>query len=421
MARKSKKKNIKRNVPQKKTVNSKKSFSFLRKKSTKKERKINKKAMIASIIAVVLAVVVIVAPTIANVTVRAVHRDQIMQFGKVYVDTMITPAKEADGAWTFITPRDFKIMQLSDIELGGGFLSSMEDSRAFNALEAMIATEAPDLLVVTGDLANADILKSGTPNNLEAVKLFAQMIDRLSVYWTVTLGDGDSKGLHSKQKIAEYLASEELKYCLFEMGDDKAEGFGNNVIKIKNVDGKVIQAIYTFDTHGENEETIKNSQIEWYKTSLEANNKENEKHLEKGEITKSLAFMHRPLEEYNSAYSIYKNNDKTVTYHYGENGEDVNFSDKSDDLFETMQDLGSTKGIFCGHDHLNTSSISYDGIRLTYCGSIDYLDYKDIEKVGDQRNCTIIEIDVDDYTFDCHSENYYQDIYVSQFEKEKVS
>ncbi len=41
--------------------------------------------------------------------------------------------------------------------------------------------------------------------------------------------------------------------------------------------------------------------------------------------------------------------------------------------FERAVEIGSTKGIFCGHDHYNNISLEYKGIRLTYAMSIDYL------------------------------------------------
>ena len=93
-----------------------------------------------------------------------------------------------------------------------------------------------------------------------------------------------------------------------------------------------------------------------------------------------------------------------------------------DEIFETMLSLGSTKGIFVGHDHLNNFSIEYKGIRLTYGFSIDYLAYTTISKLGSQRGCTMITV-TPDGDFDCKAENYYQDKYtsVSSNVKEEVT
>lgn len=51
---------------------------------------------------------------------------------------------------------------------------------------------------------------------------------------------------------------------------------------------------------------------------------------------------------------------------------------------------GVIKWMFCGHDHLNTLSLMYQGIRLTYGMSIDYLGYSGIAKQYVQRGATLI-------------------------------
>ena len=35
-------------------------------------------------------------------------------------------------------------------------------------------------------------------------------------------------------------------------------------------------------------------------------------------------------------------------------------------LFDKIAELGSTTHIFVGHDHINSLSVTYDGVRLTY-------------------------------------------------------
>ena len=52
-------------------------------------------------------------------------------------------------------------------------------------------------------------------------------------------------------------------------------------------------------------------------------------------------------------------------------------------------DNGWLKWIFCGHDHLNTLSLTYKGIRMTYGMSIDYLGYSGITKQYIQRGATL--------------------------------
>lgn len=49
--------------------------------------------------------------------------------------------------------------------------------------------------------------------------------------------------------------------------------------------------------------------------------------------------------------------------------------------------------MFCGHDHYNNLSVEYQGIRLTYGYSIDYLAMPGIEEDVEQRGTTLITID----------------------------
>jgi hypothetical protein len=46
--------------------------------------------------------------------------------------------------------------------------------------------------------------------------------------------------------------------------------------------------------------------------------------------------------------------------------------------------------MFCGHDHYNNTSIEYQGIRLTYGMSIDYLAMPGIARDTKQRGATLI-------------------------------
>ena len=62
----------------------------------------------------------------------------------------------------FTTDSDFKVMQITDVHLGGGFLSYSEDRMALNAIAAMIGYEKPDLVVFTGDQAFAVPYIAGT-------------------------------------------------------------------------------------------------------------------------------------------------------------------------------------------------------------------------------------------------------------------
>lgn len=81
---------------------------------------------------------------------------------------------EKDGYYTFTTDKDFKVVQLSDVHIGAGFLSSKKDMMAVNAVEAMVKAEKPDLVVVTGDIGFPVPYQSGTLNNKKRRKDFCK-------------------------------------------------------------------------------------------------------------------------------------------------------------------------------------------------------------------------------------------------------
>ena len=92
----------------------------------------------------------------------------------------------------------------------------------------------------------------------------------------------------------------------------------------------------------------------------------------------------------------------------------------SEEFFETVHSLGSTKGIFVGHDPINNAVLEYKGVKLVYGNSIDYLAYAGIDKEGSQRGCTLITL-TQDGELSVELSNYYQDKYQSKYEKEEVT
>ena len=129
-----------------------------RKKRTKEQKK---KAAIRALIivgSIVLAFAIFISGcAIANATGTKALIKQGSQVEKVtYTQhAQLVPTKDADGYWSFTKPddRDFKIVQFTDVHIGGGCFSSQKDAWAMNAVATMIRAEQPDLVIVTGDIA----------------------------------------------------------------------------------------------------------------------------------------------------------------------------------------------------------------------------------------------------------------------------
>lgn len=347
----------------------------------------------------------------------------------------LEPAEDGDGYTVFVTDGDFKILQLTDIHIGGGFLSYTKDKMALNAVAAMVTKEKPDLVVITGDLAYPTP-QAMTLNNKNGAKLISALMEKLGVYWTVIFGNHDTEAYsyYSREEMGDFYASADLEKCLFKKGTDEIDGVGNYIINVKNTKGKNTQSLVMLDSHSYTDndyfgllwkyDNLHQNQIDWYKSEIQKLTELNSGAAGGDEsAVSSLCFIHIPLREYLDAYNEYvdnglKDTDNVKYIHgkIGESGRLVYCGMNDDDFFES---LNGTKAIFCGHDHLNNIALQYKGVMLCYGMSVDYLAYLGISKKGEQRGCTVItskpnsEITV-------VNENYYQDKYVPKYEKETV-
>lgn len=432
--------------------------------SPEEKKKRRKKGIIITVsVVLVLAIFFSVCAIVNTTGTNALIEQGKHQTAVVYAEgEQLVPVKDEDGYWTFTTDEDLKIMQFTDVHIGGGCFSQQKDSWAMNAVANMIRSEKPDLVVVTGDIAYPVPFQAGTFNNLNATRIFSTMMESLGVYWTFAFGNHDTEAysMYTREDICDYYETAGLKYCLFNRGfASEDDGYGNNIIKVKNSDGIVTQAIVTFDSHSYTDgdyfgiawkyDNIHQSQVDWYASAMQTLQAKNVAVAsEKGiEYTKTavdnLAFFHIPLAEYRNAWAnvieTYGNSEKmpssgdvfvgedgsTTTYIYGNMGEsDKNKNGtrtygvfcgyKTDKLFDTGLENG-LQGIFCGHDHYNNFSVLYrkhagdeKSIRLTYGMSVDYLAYVGIYKEHSQRGTTVITVSPDG-SFDVQAKNYYTD------------
>ncbi len=411
--------------------------------TTAKKKGKGKKAL--KVLGIILAVIVILVgiAAVVNVIGNKGNIEKIAAFESIAREEQLVPEKDENGYWTFTTDEDFKVMQLTDVHIGGGFMSLKKDAMALNAVAAMVKAEKPDLVIATGDVSYPVPFQAGTFNNLSSAKIFAALMEQLGVYWTLGFGNHDTEAYsyYSREQISEFYDSEDFKYCLYQPGPDDVDGFGNQVINVKNSDGIITQSLYVFDSHSYTDgdflgifwkyDNIHENQVQWYRDRVNAFNAQNNAILkemgkEENSSIKSAAFFHIPLTEQRDAWYEYRDagfqDTENVKFHYGVAGEGGNIvfcGMHEDNLFETMLELDSTKAIFCGHDHDNNFSVDYKGIRFTYGMSVDYLAYPGIYKRGSQRGCTMITFSPDG-SFDCTQENYYQDKYQSHYEKETV-
>ena len=352
--------------------------------------------------------------TVINVVAKSAHLKQIAAIPEVEYETQLQPLRDENGEWYFETNRELKIVQLTDVHLGGGWLCINKDSSSIDAVAAILLEEKPDFVVVTGDIGYPVPFQAGTFNNKTPAVMFADLMEELGVYWTVCFGNHDTEAYsyYDREFISDLYMQGPYPHCLLLKGPDDIYGVGNQVIKIRNTNGVITRALILLDSntyldddrlgvlwHYDN---IHPDQIEWYKQRVEGMNAENAEicaELGIGGDTdvKTSVFFHIPLEEFKIAWKEFAANGykDTEDVHYnrglvGETGLQVYCGVNHDEMFETMLELGSTDTVFCGHDHYNYFSVNYKGIDLSYSYSLDYLAYFGIWKKGSQRGCTII-------------------------------
>ena len=385
--------------------------------------------------------VIAIAITLANYFTVQSLLSKGSSYSKVEIENQLTPEKDENGYWYFTTDGDFKVMHLTDIHIGGGFMSKDVDEKALNAVALMVTREKPDLVIATGDIAFPVPYSAGTFNNYSGAKIFANLMESLGVYWDVTFGNHDAEAYsyYDREAMAELYGSDSYKYCLFQAGPEDADGYGNHVIEVKNTKGIITQALVLIDSQDYvnsniidsikgNYDNVHPNQVVWYEKEIKRMNAENKKLDKKADRVKSLAFFHIPLVEMDDAWNEFRNNGykDTKDFKYGEGiigelGRQVCCGYGEDDLFEKMLELGSTKAMFNGHDHVNNTTFEYKGITFSYGYSIDYFAYSGIDKLGSQRGCSMITCKPDgSFTIDKY--NFYSDRYnLPGFEREEVT
>lgn len=328
----------------------------------------------------------------------------LMQISKVRHEEHEIAYDEKTGVYTIEAgDDDFKILHLTDIHIGGSVTSSYKDYKAFEACRALIEYTAPDLVVVTGDLVFPMGIMSFSLNNEAPVIQFSEFMRNLGIPWAFTYGNHDTESMatgnrtdiNELYKSLSFKSSENLLYPYI---SPDITGRCNQMIKIENPDGSIRQALFLIDSNDYTGESINeydyihDDQVDWYEEQVET------LQAEQPDV-RSMIFFHIPLQQYRTAYELYMEGSSDVTYFFGENNEEmiekVCCSDYPSKLFDTAAALGSTKAMFCGHDHYNNLSVEYRGIRLTYGMSIDYLAMPGIDKDTAQRGGELITIGKD--------------------------
>lgn len=292
------------------------------------------------------------------------------------------------------TDRDYRILQLTDLHLGFGVLSRRKDRQALDAVRTIIQKSRPDLIVLTGDSVFPFLPKSGTRNNRRQAHKLVAYLDSFQIPYTFVFGNHDCEmgSVCDKDELANVYAGG--KYSIFAKGRADITGVGNFVIELTDNNGDCLLPLVMLDSNMYGEggwfysgfDCIHDDQVEWCIQRMKKLRQDNPD-------IRAMAFFHIPLPEFREAYEKMKLGDRSVEYRHGSIGEKDEYfgiTKYESTFFDKALADGTIKWMFCGHDHLNTLSLVYKGIQMTYGMSIDCLGYRHIDKSYIQRGGTLI-------------------------------
>lgn len=269
------------------------------------------------------------------------------------------------------TESEFRILNLADIQMDSP-ADLAPNSIPYKTIKKLVEDVKPHLITLSGDNAWGPFTK-------QCVEKLISVIDSFGIPWAPVYGNHDWEGNADLNYLGEMYAS--AKHCLFRKGPSNIGGVGNYVITIWEGD-KVVHALVMMDSGsywdyssmdpyllvfdegkkvGSGYAFITLSQIEWYKWVIKGIRQYNG-----GQTVESSAIFHIPLVQYHFAYNDFEGSDFDPAIGVGRKRENEASGMYDSGMFDAILELGSTKNLIVGHDHVNDYSVMYQGVRLTY-------------------------------------------------------
>ena len=256
--------------------------------------------------------------------------------------------------------------------------------RCYDFLEEIIYNTEPDLILVTGDIVYGEFDDSG-----ESLLEFVAFMESMGVPWAPVFGNHENESKMGADWQSQQF--ENAENCLFLQR--KLTGNGNYTVGIEQ-GGKLTRVFFMVDSNGcggASEETMANNhtqreqgfaknQIAWYTKTA--------KSIKAASPDTKLSFaFHIQLEVFSDAFARYTTDPNThVFIDYAANKQEGDFGyihkhytgfDSDRSVWNGLKELG-VDSIFVGHEHANSASIVYEGVRLQFgmkSTSYDSLNY----------------------------------------------
>ena len=281
---------------------------------------------------------------------------------------------------------NFKIMQLTDLHLTGGEEHMAANDSTYRLIESLVATERPDLVILTGD--NVWM----TSDAMSLWKELTDVLEKTCVPYAFTFGNHDEETDLNNAQILEFL--ETLPHNLTHDAEELT-GSGNCDLPVIASDGSATRwVLYLFDSHNNRSnrtfgyyDWIRHDQIDWYRRASDRYTAANN-----GKPLPSIAFMHIPLWEYESARWSYPE--------VGNRQEGVCAANVNSGLFESFLEKRDVIAVMAGHDHNNDYFIDINGDMMLAFGRKTGFNPAYTEVLA--RGCRIISLREDERAIDTY-------------------
>ncbi len=281
---------------------------------------------------------------------------------------------------SFGTDGTFRIVQFNDTQDG-----ARTDRRTLELMGRVLDREKPGFALINGDVIN------GSPKSADEVKQainnVVQPMESRGIKWALTFGNHDEDSLANgtgmtEPKIVEFI-HRAYRHNLNPAPEEAIAGHSNRQLLIRSSRGnRPAFGIWLLDSGRYAPETlggqdfeglmgydwIRPSQIQWYREASAATERKF------GGKVQSLMFFHIPLFEHHHLWygSQFDSDDSkhaaAVDKHgiVGVKNEAVYTGAFNSGLYAALQERGDVRGVYVGHDHINTYMGDYFGIELGY-------------------------------------------------------
>lgn len=240
-------------------------------------------------------------------------------------------------------------------------------------MRQVINNYKPDLILLTGDLIYGEFDDNGE-NLLDLI----DFMDSFRIPWAPVFGNHDNESKMGVDWQCEQL--ENSKYCLFEQRT--LTGNGNYTVGIVQndalervffmMDSNGCAGMKNANNHSRTEVGFGNDQIEWYKATVDTIKTDNpDVKLSFAYHIQNYAFADA-FKKYGFTNSDTLNNPINID-NFADRGEDFGYIgrdlktpwDSNYAVWNSFKEIG-VDSVFVGHEHCNSASVVYDGIRVQY-------------------------------------------------------